>query len=118
MKPPHSVDFVHEYILITKGIGLPRVVEILAEINRGWAAEWRTPTPVLLSAVNAAEHAYHGGTSPDAKLNKSRRIIEVFCCSAMLPVIIAGLAKGFGRHGLAMVSKATLSRKYWYIEQG
>jgi hypothetical protein len=118
MKPSHSVDFVHEYILITKGIGLPRVAEILAEINRAWAAEWGTPTPALLSAVNAAEYAYHGGTSPDARLNKSRRVIEVFCCSAMLPVIIAGLARGFGRHGLAMVNKPTGLKNYWHLEQG
>jgi hypothetical protein len=96
-------DFLN--IHLEKGVGIPRVVDLLEAVNADLAKRWGTGNSALTDPVKAVEYAGHGGWSrATISLNKSIRYLTIMACADVSRVCFAALAAASPSFGLAIKS--------------
>ena len=88
------------YIGLEYGVGVPRVVDLIAEVNAILATLWDTGNRVLTDPVKAVEYAGHNGWDrATIYLNKRSRMVHIVACddvSQVCSTTIAASAPSFG----------------------
>ena len=108
MKSVHSpidatkgITFV--YLHLEKGVGTPRVVDLIAQVNADLAALWGTGNSVLIDPVRAVEYAAHDGwTGAAISLNKSIRYLNIVACEEIARQCLAAINATVPSFGLAV----------------
>jgi hypothetical protein len=88
-------------IQIDKGIGIPRVVELLAAVNADLAKLWNTGNPALTDPIQAIEYAGHNGWDGGTMLlNKSIRYLTLKACDDVSRACLAVISRQAVSFGL------------------
>jgi hypothetical protein len=95
---PKGVSFV--YLYLEKGVGTPRVADLIAGVNAKLAELWNTGNSALTDPVKAIEYGAHGNWAGAAiSLNKSSRYLNIVACEEVTRqclAIIVVTAPSFG----------------------
>jgi len=95
----HPQDFT--VIQIDKGVGIPRVVELLKAVNADLAKLWNTGNPALTDPVQAIEYAGHYGWDGGTMLlNKSIRYLTLKACDDVSRDCLAAISRQAVSFGL------------------
>lgn len=98
-----AIGLTRNYIQLEYGVGIPRVVDLIAEVNAILAKLWDTGNSVLTDPVKAVEYAGHNDWDrATIALNKRNRLVHIVACEDVSRVCSATIAASAPSFGLAI----------------